>query len=82
MGEKLNPTTIEAIDAALASMQNLADEAGLHQTTLARWRTGACGVGPGSALKLARTLQRRAARLMEVAHRLGALAEQEGGDGE
>ena len=80
MNEKLSRAVDEALEAALASMQKLADEAKLHQTTLARWRMGTVAPTPDSALRLAKVLNGRAVRLMEAAARLEALAEAKGGD--
>jgi len=68
------------MDAALASMQKLADEAGLHQVTLARWSSGRANVGPDSARKLAAVLKARGLRITELAARLKALADLEKGE--
>ena len=57
----------------------LAEEAELHPVTLARWRTGVLGVSAKSALKLAKALEARALRLMQMASRLRAHAELEKG---
>ena len=82
MSEKLNRTAKEALESATASLRVLAEEAGLHKVTLAKWRLGMLGVGPDSARKLAEALERRGLRLLELAGRLRARAEleQEGGD--
>ncbi len=82
MTDKLNRTAQEALESATASLRVLAEEAGLHKVTLAKWRLGTLGVGSASALKLAEALQRRALRLLELSGRLRARAEleQEGGD--
>ncbi len=82
MGKRLNRVARQAVEAATPSTRVLAEQAGLHSVTVHRWRTGAVGVGPGSALKLARVIKRRALKLLELASRLEAVAEQEGGDSE
>ncbi len=76
MNEKLNRAAREAIEAALATLGDLADEAGLHQTTVARWRVAMSGTSPESARKLADALRHRALRVLDVAARLEALADE------
>ena len=74
---------VEAIEAALATLGDLADEAGLHQTTVARWRVSMSGTSPESARKLADALRRRALRVLDAAARLDAAADEaqeKGGD--
>ncbi len=80
MDERLSRAVEEALEATLASMQTVADEAGLHQTTLARWRMGTVAPSPESALKLASVLKARAVRLLEAAAHLEAQAQAEGGN--
>ena len=83
MSEKLNRAAREAIEAALATLGNLADGAGLHQTTVARWRVAMSGTSPESARKLAHALRRRALRVLDAAARLDAAADEaqeKGGD--
>ena len=83
MSEKLNRAAREAIEAALATLGDLADEAGLHQTTVARWRVSMSGTSPESAKKLADAIRRRALRVLDAAARLDAAADeaqQKGGD--
>ena len=83
MSEKLNRAAREAIEAALATLGDLADEAGLHQTTVARWRVAITGSSPESARKLAHALRRRALRVLDAAARLEAAsdeAQEKGGD--
>ena len=83
MGEKLNQAAREAIETALATLGDLADEAGLHQTTVARWRVAITGSSPESAKKLADALRRRALRVLDAAARLDAAADEaqeKGGD--
>ncbi len=83
MSEKLNRAAREAIEAALATLGDLADEAGLHQTTVARWRVAITGSSPESAKKLADALRRRALRVLDAAARLEAAADEaqeKGGD--
>ena len=82
MGKELNEAARAAIEAALASMQELADDAELSQATVGRWHTGAAGVGPDSALRLASVLKARAVRLLERAAELEALARTEKGGAE
>ncbi len=83
INEKLNQAAREAIEAALATLGDLADEAGLHQTTVARWRVAITGSSPESAKKLAHALRRRALRVLDAAARLDAAADEaqeKGGD--
>ncbi len=82
MGKRLNRVAKQAVEAATPSTRELAEQAGLHSVTVHRWRTGAVGVGPSSAVKLARVIKRRALKLLELASKLEAVAEQEGGDDE
>lgn len=77
--ERLNRAVKEAIDFATASTRILADEAGLHISTLARWASGHRGASPAGALQLAGALKRRGLRLLELATDLEALARAEGG---
>ena len=79
MSEKLNQAAKDALDAASASLRELAEEAGVHKVTLAKWSSGGANAGPRSALKLADVLERRALRLLGSAARLRAQAEQEKG---
>ncbi|MBI4540063.1 MAG: helix-turn-helix domain-containing protein [Gemmatimonadetes bacterium] len=78
MDKRLNRAARRALDAALTSMRMLAEESGVHPTTVARWRVGLANVGPESALRLARVLRRRAARLVDAAERLKQAARKEG----
>jgi hypothetical protein len=80
VSKELDAATKAAIDAALASMPKLAEEADLHPTTVARWRAGLAGVGPDSAAKFANVLKARALGLLERAAELEAIAEQEKGE--
>ncbi len=77
MSEKLNQAAKDALDAASASLRELAEQAGVHKITLAKWSSGAANAGPRSALKLAEVLERRALRLLEASARLRAQAEHE-----
>jgi transcriptional regulator with XRE-family HTH domain len=77
MSEKLNQAAKNALDAASASLRELAEEAGVHKITFAKWSSGAANAGPRSALKLAEVLERRALRLLEASARLRAQAEHE-----
>ena len=77
MGTQLTETLQEALSLATASLRVLADESGLHQTTLSRWRTGDISGKPESAVKLARVLHDRALRLLNLASRIEAMAETE-----
>lgn len=79
MSERLNRMTKEALDTATATLRALAEEAGLHHTTLLRWSNMSAGVGARSALKLANALERRGLRLLRIAAWLRGQAEQEGG---
>lgn len=83
MSEKLNRAARDSIEAALATLGDLADEAGVHQTTVARWRVAMSGTSPASARKLADALRRRALRVLDAAARLDAAADEaqeKGGD--
>jgi len=84
MSDELNELIKQALDAATASLRVLAEEAGLHRVTLAKWQSGAAGAGADSAVRLAGALRARALRLLEVATRLEAQAkvERKGGDDE
>ncbi len=74
MSNELNELIRKALRAATASLRVLAEEAELHQVTLAKWQSGAAGAGADSALQLAEALQARALRLLEAATRLEARA--------
>ncbi len=74
MSDELNELIREALRAATASLRVLAEEAELHQVTLAKWQSGVVGAGADSALQLAEALQARALRLLEAATRLEARA--------
>ncbi len=74
MSDELNELTREALGAATASLRVLAEDAGPHRVTLARWYSGASGVGANSAIQLAESLRARALRLLEAATRLEARA--------
>ena len=80
MTTKLNEAVADAIGAATASVRVLAEEAGLHISTLARWHIGARGASPSAALQLAGALRRRALGLLDLAARIEALAQTEEGD--
>ncbi len=73
--------TKEALDATTATLRALAEEAGLHHTTLLRWSNMSAGVGARSALKLADALERRGLRLLAIAARLRGHAEKGDNDG-
>ena len=77
MSETLEGLAKDAIESALCSLRVLAEEAGLHQVTLARWRTRAAGVGPESARKLAAVIERRALEMLRLASQLRAQADLE-----
>jgi hypothetical protein len=74
VSDELNELIREALRTATASLRVLAEEAELHQVTLAKWQSGAAGAGTDSALQLAEALQARALRLLEAATRLEARA--------
>ncbi len=74
VSDELNELIREALEAATASLRVLAEEAGLHRVTLAKWQSGVAGAGADSAVQLAEALQKRAARLLTVATRLEARA--------
>ncbi len=77
MTEKLNQAAKDALDAATTSLRELAQEAGVHKVTIARWSNRTANAGPDSALKVAEVLEKRALKLMEAAARLRAQAEVE-----
>ena len=80
VSKRLDERTVEAIEAATASLRSLARAAGLHYTTLTRWRKGQMSVGPESARALARALRERALRVLDLAARLEAQADKEDSD--
>ena len=61
------------MEAALATMQTLATEAGLHWSSVSRWRKGD-EPSPETALKLATALRERALPALDAACRLEAEA--------
>ncbi len=79
VSNELNELIRKALRTATASLRVLAEEAELHQVTLAKWQSGAAGAGADSALQLAEALQARALRLLEAATRLEARAKIEKG---
>ena len=79
MSDELNELTRDALVAATASLRVLAEDAGPHRVTLARWHSGSSGVGADSAIHLAESLRARALRLLEAATRLEVQAKIEKG---
>ncbi len=77
VSKRLDRLAIDVLEAATASQRTLAEEAGLHYTTLTRWRSGEMHVGPESALRVAEVVRRRALSALELAARLEAEAESE-----
>lgn len=79
MSEQLGQLVREALEAGIASLRTLSEESGLHYVTLTRWRTGAINASPASAQRFARALRERAVRMLDLASRVEALAQLEGG---
>ncbi len=77
VSQRLDRLAIDVLEASTASQRTLAEQAGLHYTTLTRWRSGEMHVGPESALRVAEVVRRRALRALELAARLEAAAESE-----
>ena len=77
MSERLEQAAQEALRAAMVRLQDLAKEARLHQVTLSRWHTGATGISPERALRMATTLKARALRLLDLATELEVVARTE-----
>lgn len=78
MGERVNRIIRQALRAATASVREIAVEARVGRITLARHVTGAMGVSPEIARKVARVLRRRGRRLLALAERLERALREEG----
>ena len=81
MGTKLDRLMVRALEEACATLGDLAEEAGYHPVSFARYKTGDRRVSPGAAVALAKVLRRRSADLAALGDRLEetARAEKKGG---
>ena len=77
MTKRLNQLMHRATEGAAVSIRKLAEEAGYHWTTFAKYREGTREVTPEAALALAKVLRRRGRKYLELADRLERLARTE-----
>ncbi len=77
MGKRLNQLMHRAMEGGAVSIRELAEEAGYHWTTFAKYREGTREPTPDAALALAKVLRRRGRNLAKLADRLEKLARSE-----
>jgi SOS-response transcriptional repressor LexA len=77
MGKRLKELMFRATEEAAVSIVQLAQEAGYHWTTFAKYREGTREPTAEAAAALAKVLRRRGRRLLDLADRLEKLARSE-----
>lgn len=77
MSKRLNELMHRALDEAAVSIRELAEEAGYHWTTFAKYREGTRDPTPDAAIALAQVLRKRGRKYLDLADRLERLARSE-----